>query len=101
MNDIDRMIAVMQAAKEGKAIQSRLRTHRDIDEFWSYVLAPSWDWSVFDYRVKPAEPRKVWMIMYPTMGGRSYVCYNSREEAAATRAFDQARQQVEIVEVLE
>ena len=37
MTDIDHMIAVMTAAKEGKAIQSRLRAHRDIDEFWSYA----------------------------------------------------------------
>ena len=100
MNDIDHMIAVTQAFKEGKAIQSRHRPHRDIDVCWKDAPNPSWEWATFDYRVKPAEPRRVWMIMYPTMGGRSYVCYNSREEAAKFACFD-ASQQVEFVEVVE
>ena len=100
MTGIDHMIAVMQAAKEGKTIQFRVLDSSDIDVRWRDAHAPSWDWYTFDYRVKPAEPRRVWMIMYPTMGGRSYVCYNSREEAAKFACFD-ASQQVEFVEVLE
>ena len=98
MTDIDYMIAVMQAAKEGKAIQSRLRAHRDVDEFWSYAPAPSWNWTVFDYRVKP-ELRRVWLNWYPTKNCRSSVCYESREEAASFALHDTA-EQIEFVEVM-
>ena len=100
MTDIDYMIAVLTAFKEGKEIQYRARGNRGTDENWGDAPSPIWNWATYDYRVKPAEPRRVWMIMYPTMGGRSYVCYNSREEAAKFACFD-ASQQVEIVEVLE
>ena len=51
MTDIDHMIAVLQAAKEGKAIQIRHRHRPDIDESWEAAPRPSWDWRAFDYRV--------------------------------------------------
>ena len=54
MTDIDHMIAVMQAAKEGKAIQRRHRHLHDIDVHWIDAPKPSWNWTAFDYRVKPA-----------------------------------------------
>ena len=99
MTNIDHMIAVMQAAKEGKAIQRRYRTHPDTDVYWKDTPKPSWDWDTFDYRVKPAEPRKVWLNWYPTMNCRSSVCYDSREEAANYARHD-ITEQVEFVEVV-
>ena len=99
MNDIDHMIAVMQAAKEGKAIQRRRRPHRDIDVCWRDAPNPIWNWATYDYRIKPAEPRRVWLNFYPTMGGRSHVCYNSREEAASFARHD-ITEQIEFVEVV-
>ena len=59
MNDINRMIAVMQAAKEGKAIQSRRSDYCDIDENWKDTPEPIWNWDTYDYRVKPAELRRI------------------------------------------
>ena len=100
MQDIDHMIAVMQAAKEGKAIQSRRRHPRpDIDACWRDAPEPSWNWSTFDYRVKPAELRRIWLNVYPTMGCRSSVCYDSREEAASFARHD-ITEQIEFVEVV-
>ena len=99
MKDIDHMIAVTQAAKEGKAIQSLHRHYRGIDVCWKDTPKPSWNWALFDYRVKPAEPRRVWVNVYPTMGGRSYVCHDSREEAAKFACYEDS-QQVEYVEVV-
>ena len=96
MNDIDRMTAVMQAAKEGKAIQSRHRPHRDIDVCWRDAPKPSWNWSTFDYRVKPAEPRRVWVNTY---GNRMGFAYASREQADAN-AGDVSTECVEFVEVV-
>ena len=63
MKDIDHMIAVLQAFKKGKAIQSRYRPQQDIDVCWIDATEPSWDWDTFDYRVKP-EPRRIWVNMY-------------------------------------
>lgn len=99
MNDIDHMIAVMQAANEGKAIQRRHRTHRNIDGFWKDVRVLHWNWTDFDYRVKPAEPRRVWLNWYPALGVLSCVSYDSREEAASV-ARHEVSQQVEFVEVV-
>ena len=100
MTDIDHMIEALQAAKEGKAIQSRRRHPRpDIDACWRDAPEPSWNWSTFDYRVKPAEPRRVWLNVYPTMNCRSSMCYESREEAAEF-AYYEVSQQVEFVEVV-
>ena len=99
MTDIDHKIAVMQAANEGKAIQRLNRRHPDTDVYWIDAPKPSWDWSTLDYRVKPAEPRRVWLNFYPTMGGRSHVCYNSREEAASFARHD-ITEQIEFVEVV-
>ena len=99
MTDIDHIIAVMQAAKEGKAIQRRHHYLQDADVHWEDTPKPVWNWTSFDYRVKPAEPRKVWLNVYPTMNCRSSVCYDSREEAANCARHD-ITEQVEFVEVV-
>lgn len=47
--DINEMIAVMQAYRDGKRVEFRdayKKVWRDVDE-------PSWDWDKSDYRVKP------------------------------------------------
>ena len=99
MTDIDHMIAVLQAAKEGKAIQYRARGNRGTDENWGDAPRPIWNWATYDYRVKPAEPRRVWLNFYPTMNCRSSVCYNNREEAASFARHD-ITEQIEFVEVV-
>ena len=96
MNDIDHMIAVMTAAKEGKAIQYRSRTHRNIDGFWRDAPNPHWNWANIDYRVKPAEPRRIWVNMYDDHRG---FAHPSREQANA-RAGNYRDECVEFVEVV-
>ena len=96
MTDIDHMIAVTQAFKEGKAIQSRNRSHRDIDVCWRDDPEPSWDWAAFDYRVKPAEPRRIWVNMYCNRMGFAHA---SREQADANGG-DVSTECVEFVEVV-
>ena len=99
MTDIDHMIAVMQAAKEGKAIQRRHRNRPDTDVYWEAVPKPFWEWATFDYRIKPTEPRRIWLNWYPTKKCRSSVCYDSREEAASFALHD-ITEQIEFVEVM-
>ena len=98
MTDIDYMIAVMQAAKEGKAIQRRRRNHSAIDENWRDAPEQRWDWFTFDYRVKPVEPRRIWVNDYPD-GRESLARYETKEEAQAN-AGDDCIAQVEFVEVM-
>lgn len=60
---IDEMITVLQAAKEGKNIQ--MKHHHGNNPEWKDVESSrlGWDFSCFDYRVKP-EPMEieVWML---------------------------------------
>lgn len=51
---IDEMIAVLTAAKAGKQLQLRFATEPDS---WDDCSKPCFDFSRFDYRVKP-EPRE-------------------------------------------
>lgn len=57
------MIAVMQASEEGKTIEYRISRISDpaAKDEWDENQAPAWNWSEYDYRVKP-EPReiKIW-----------------------------------------
>ena len=49
----DQMIAVIQAHKEGKTVQARLRGR------WVDLECPSWNFNANDYRVKPEPPKPV------------------------------------------
>lgn len=55
---IDEMIAVLQAAKEGKAIEFRSKSARTS---WGSAATPSWDFFSNEYRVKP-EPIEIYMV---------------------------------------
>lgn len=94
MTDTDHMIAVMQAAKEGKTIQCKFRAQGK--DHWFDVAFPSWDWATFDYRIKPKEPRRIWVNMYDDHRG---FAYPSREQANA-RAGTYRAACVEFVEVV-
>lgn len=59
----DEMIAVIQAAKDGKQIQCRDKIHKQ----WCDSLSPVWDFHTYDCRVKP-EPRRVW-VRFNAIGG--------------------------------
>ena len=98
MTDIDYMIAVMQAFKGGKAIQFRDRGNSSTDANWEAAPRPSWDLATFDYRVKPVEPRRIWVNDYPD-GRESLARYETKEEAQAN-AGDDCIAQVEFVEVV-
>ena len=55
----DEMIAVIQAHKEGKQIQSRQISGGE----WANTI-PLWNFSIAEYRIKPAEPKKVKMLCW-------------------------------------
>lgn len=61
----DEMIAVLEAARRGQAVESG----RPGSGLWSPEPRPTWDFSLFDYRVAaathPAMPDEVWLSDYP------------------------------------
>lgn len=48
------LIEVMQAYEDGKCIEYRLKNPKE-DEPWVLISTPSWDWTTFNYRIKPKE----------------------------------------------
>lgn len=56
MKTLDEMIAVMQAAKDGKAIEWR----RGIGNSDWECSTPAWNWNVCDYRIKPEPKLRPW-----------------------------------------
>ena len=70
----DEMIAVMQAARDGKQIEWRRHSGGDWEQ-----TTPVWNWNVCDYRIKPEPKLRPWKpedvpmpcILRP-MGGNSH-----------------------------
>ena len=60
---IDEMIAVLQAAKEGKTIQARRISDLPCLP-WQTTDKPQWDFGSTEYRIVP-EPRDIWLYEYP------------------------------------
>lgn len=56
---LDEMIAVMQAAREGKKIEYRVYN----EEKWYEYSHPEWDWTSYDYRVAPEQPETVESVL--------------------------------------
>ena len=68
MKTTEEMIAVMQAYADGETIQRQVSG----GGIWTTGIgpdSPAWDWGYFDYRIKPAEPRKVMMQMWKRFSG--------------------------------
>lgn len=65
MNDAELIIAlnVMSAALNGKAIEFRAKYACGGPRNWSETSKPTWNWSEYDYRVKP-EPLRFWCWVY-------------------------------------
>lgn len=93
---IDEMIAVLQAAKDGKEIQWRPVSER-LDFPWKDSSATALNFADYQYRVKP-EPRTIWVNEYPDQ-----LCAYESEQLAVARAGSDPtnRKAVKYVEVIE
>ena len=67
MKTTQEMIDVMQAFMEGKEIE-----HSCVNNSWHVVIEPTWNWDIYDYRIKPAEPKRVKLLAYVTKTGAFY-----------------------------
>ena len=86
----DEMIAVIQAHRDGKAIQYRHKCSE-----WSPAPQPNWNFSAYDYRIKP-EPLECWVNVYP-QGVPSI--WGSEQDAKRTAGSNAARIAVHMKEV--
>ena len=70
MKTTKEMIAIMHAYEDGEAIQRRVLN----GGIWTNVSSanPVWDWGYFDYRIRPAEPRKVMMQAWQRIDGTHF-----------------------------
>ncbi len=73
MKTIQEQIAIMQAFADGKTIE-----YRNALERWEPIKDPLWNWTNFDYRIKP-EPKVIWVNEYPS--GRCHVCHETKIDA--------------------
>jgi hypothetical protein len=64
----DEMIAVIQAAKDGKVIQYSHRSRATPRWEKCAGSSPIWDFSNYDYRVKPAPKYRPWTIAEVPVG---------------------------------
>ena len=72
--DYDEMIAVLQAARDGKGIQARAKGD---DYPWLKVSGnPRWNFDAREYRPEP-EPLRLWVNVHPL----GYIAYATREQA--------------------
>ena len=93
----DQMIAVLQAAKDGKAIQMRSKVNRRTGGAWYDVTDPLWDFAACDYRVKP-EPR----VFYAVLREHGSQCVAYRDRKLAEKLADPPDYKVvKLVEVLD
>lgn len=81
-------IAVMQHFEDGGEIEFTINsvdwkdtTINDVD--WKDTVDPTWNWSVYDFRIKPAKPKDIWVNEY----GDTSHCYFSKTEAEKAHYF--------------
>ncbi len=70
----DEMIAVIQAHKEGKALQARSKTPT---ASWCEASIPDFNFYDYDYRIKP-QPFECWVNVYY---GEGIMSFRSKSEA--------------------
>jgi len=70
-----RQIMVMEAYEDGAKIEHTVQ-HQNLP--WLNINKPSWDWTRYEYRVKP-EPLTLWVNVYSA--GNYGSAFSSEEDA--------------------
>lgn len=96
MHRIENQIAVMLHFADGGKVQ-----YRNSKGAWEDIPNPYWNWSCWNYRIKP-EPKTVWVNEYKDLdGGEDGWAYPSEEAAKKNaNAFTAVRIAVEYREVI-
>jgi hypothetical protein len=67
-------IAIMQASDSGKEIEFRWKH----TETWEYCPIPGWDWSTFDFRIKPDNKVETKIAYHKNGNPKSLKTYNKK-----------------------
>jgi hypothetical protein len=82
--DHNAMIAVIAAHRDGKEIEARYRNRPQLTNQWAKcTVGVSWDFNLFEYRIKPEppKPREWWLYLCPRYA--SFHSFNSRTQEQA------------------
>jgi hypothetical protein len=79
----DEMIEVIQAHKDGKVIQRRLRVALNAEFTDRTLTNPYMDFAAFEYRVKP-EPIEYWLVPYTYKAGLEVFYFHPVSVGAGT-----------------
>ncbi len=60
MKSLEKKLEVMQAFRDGAKIQRR-RAEGGYSPIWQDITNPNWMWGMYEYRVKPSEPRTLYV----------------------------------------
>ncbi|WP_440984947.1 hypothetical protein ACQHIH_16175 [Xanthomonas sontii] len=90
------MIEVMQAHERGQELELFM------DGVWRKLyIPPSWNWSKYDYRIKPREPRVIWINEYKDGDYIKYAVHESEDDATGMATEKVTRTAVKFIEVVE
>lgn len=78
----DEIIEVVQAHKEGKAIESRIKDDKGYS-LWFVTTEPCWNFGTHEYRIAKPKPREFWMVSHVADGKPCSQCgsFDTKESA--------------------
>lgn len=91
-------IEVMIATTLGKIIQARPLNE---SKGWYDISKPSWNWYKCDYRIKPAEPKVIYVNEYGDIQILVYIGHITKEKALKRSSAIATRTAVKYQEVIE
>jgi hypothetical protein len=68
IEETKKAIEVMQAFVDGKTIQIKTA-----GRWFDTIMNPLWDWYETDYRIKPTEPKEIWVNEYADWNGHGCI----------------------------
>ncbi len=90
------MIEVMQAFERGEEVEIRWLVRPDWETMIKTSTPVVWNTSTFDYRIKPREPRVIWVNEYSDGGHVHFTEDDALRSACAAK-----RTAVKYIEVIE
>lgn len=91
IEETKKAIEVMQAFVDGKTVQVSAAAG------WESTPTPCWSWDICEYRIKPAEPKNIWVNEYKNF---TYL-HESAEDANKNAGPTAVRKAVHYREVIE
>lgn len=88
IEETKKAIEVMQAFVDGKAVQVDYNSDFSRNEDWTGTDWPIWDWMKFKYRIKPVEPKEIWVNECPGYCSPAYETKAAALEDVSSFGYD-------------